>query len=95
MMGLVFLLTFSFVRGQDPIPASMPSMVLSKGKGDAPGLLEIFVDIVCPDSKASHPIMMEMLKEFGDVISFRHALYPLPYHHNAYTANLAIKVVVG
>lgn len=32
--------------------------------------------------------------EFGHKITFRHATFPLPYHHNSYVANLGILAVL-
>lgn len=46
-------------------------------------VLDMFVDLLCPDSKKSHFVLKKALGAFPKVC-LRYHLFPLPYHHNAF-----------
>ena len=48
--------------------------------------LEIFGDLICPDTRASWPTMRAVMREYGNALAFGFHRFPLPYHHNAFYA---------
>ena len=64
-------------------------------KGTPTVYLELFGDLVCPDTKASWPTMKAVTKHYGDRIAFGFHRFPLPYHHNAFYAWQAGGVVAA
>eukprot|EP01089_Gocevia_fonbrunei_P000886 TRINITY_DN10866_c0_g1_i1.p1 TRINITY_DN10866_c0_g1~~TRINITY_DN10866_c0_g1_i1.p1 ORF type:complete len:208 (-),score=33.19 TRINITY_DN10866_c0_g1_i1:80-703(-) len=65
-----------------PIPSRYPGRAL--GNPAAPILLEAFMDLQCPDSRAAYPIVKQLLKHFGeDKIHFIWHSFPLWMHRQA------------
>ncbi len=57
------------------------------GNADAPIQLEVFYDLICPDSKDSWKAMKDVMSHYGpDKLGFTMHRFPLPYHHNAFYA---------
>lgn len=47
--------------------------------------VEIFLDLSCPDTAAAWPTMSKAVEEWDDSVEFIYRLFPLPYHHGAFT----------
>lgn len=43
-----------------------------------------FLDLQCPDSKASWPVVKQVLAAYSGELAFTFHLFPLPYHHNSF-----------
>jgi protein-disulfide isomerase len=58
----------------------------TKGPANAPAQIEEFGDYQCPPCGMFHPVLEQMVKEFGDKlhVTFRH--FPLPNHQHALRA---------
>lgn len=50
------------------------------GPDTAPVVIEEFGDFQCPSCAAAHPVVKDILKEYGDKIHFVHKDFPLPQH---------------
>ncbi|XP_071491375.1 uncharacterized protein [Diadema antillarum] len=75
------------VTCQAPIPPRPPGFVYCAASGDCPVVLEAFVDLICPDSKAAWPVYKEVANYYGNVtLKFSALLFPLPYHRAAMMA---------
>ncbi|XP_072164283.1 uncharacterized protein [Diadema setosum] len=77
-----FLGLISHVVSQAPIPNRQPGFVYRTG--NAPVLLEAWVDLVCPDAQAGWPTYLEVADHYGpDAVQFSALMFPLPYHRAA------------
>ncbi|CAK4685447.1 hypothetical protein LEN26_005648 [Aphanomyces euteiches] len=76
----------STVQGQVPIPVTPPGFTYGDGSADAPIQLEVFVDLLCPDSKAAHPGLKDLAARLSpEKFRLRIHQFPLPYHQQAYS----------
>ena len=58
-----------------------------QGKGSSNVVhLEMFGDLICPDTKAAHPTMKAVMAHYGEKLAYGFHRFPLPYHHNAFYA---------
>jgi len=82
------------VSAQNPIP-NRPDGYASPtgGAGDSPVVLEIFVDLLCPDSKAVWPTIGAVIDSYAGQVRLVTHLFPLPYHTWAFIANQGAFVV--
>jgi len=87
-MGICILCVFyqqlQGVYGQPPIPSTYPGHAM--GTPGAPILFEIFYDHLCPDSKASWPVIQQVVNAYlkNNSMYFICHIYPLPYHRNTF-----------
>jgi protein-disulfide isomerase len=91
--------------GPNPIPSTSPQgfVYFNPGAGvPAPAkhnplhtvVIEAFLDLQCPDSKAAYPIITQLPSQYPSGSVFLEiSLFPLPYHHNAFYAAQAAQVV--
>ncbi len=54
-----------------------------RGNKDAKVVLVEYSDLECPYCKQFHPTMQEILKTYGDKVSWVYRHYPLEFHQNA------------
>lgn len=64
-----------------------PANVL--GSETSPVVLEEFADFQCPTCASKHPIVKEVISNYGQRIKYVFRNYPLPMHSNAYEAALS------
>lgn len=54
-----------------------------RGNKDADIKLIAYTDLECPYCKRFHPVMQEVLKEYGDKVAWVYRQFPLSFHANA------------
>ena len=55
-----------------------------EGPAGAPLQLEIHVDLLCPDSAAVWPTMMELKSHYGNSLNLKVHNFILPYHRQSF-----------
>ncbi len=55
----------SVALAQTPIP-NRPDGVVFKGNYDAHVVIDVFVDLMCPDSRTIYPVMNELAANYND-----------------------------
>ena len=75
------------VSSQVPIPSRPQGFPYDQSSCEAPVHLEAFMDLICPDSKAAFPTLLEVADHYGQVLSLNMLMFPLPYHRVAYLAS--------
>ena len=92
---LVVLCTLAFVAyAQVPIPSRPDGYALSPhAQPSAPIVLEAFYDLLCPDSKASWPVVKQVLAAYPTQLYFLMHTFPLPYHTWSFIANEGAHVI--
>lgn len=74
-----------------PIPSRYDGFQL--GDDSAPLLVEAYYDMMCPDSRASWPVVQKVLNHYGNsTVKFIMHVFPLPYHHNSFLAGRVSKM---
>jgi len=87
----LIIVVFGVTLSQPPIPTRYPGHAI--GPTDAPILMEVFFDHLCPDSAAAWPTMQQLFGYYGNNMRFVVHIFPLPYHHNAFKAAQAGLVI--
>ena len=64
-----------------------PANVL--GSQTAPVVLEEFADFQCPTCARVHPVVKEVISNYGQRIKYVYRSYPLPHFANSYEASLS------
>ena len=74
------------VHSPIPVLTPPPGWVLGSDHNNAPIVLEVFLDLVCPDSARAWHMLHQLREDHSDedLKIIVHA-YELPYHRNAYT----------
>ncbi|RHY55636.1 hypothetical protein DYB38_003133 [Aphanomyces astaci] len=82
------------VDAQVPIPSKPLGFTYGNGSADAAVQLEVFFDLLCPDSKAAYPALQQLA---GNLSSSQFRLrihqFPLPYHHQAFSIAQASRTI--
>ncbi|CAF1179837.1 unnamed protein product [Adineta steineri] len=92
---ILIAVTFaSFTLAQVPIP-SRPDGWGVGGPADAHAVIEMFLDPLCPDCKATWPTILEVVQAYGTKIHFRIHTFPLPYHTNSFVVSQGVHVVAN
>lgn len=81
--------------GQVPIPTRPDGYALQHNpQPGAPVVLEAFYDLLCPDSKASWPVVKQVIDTYhsSQVLFLMHT-FPLPYHTWSFIANEGAHVI--
>ena len=91
---LLAIVLAGFVSAQIPIP-SRPDGYGVGGPADAHVSIDMFLDLLCPDCKATWPIVMQVVQAYGMKIHFRIHSFPLPYHTNAFAVAQGLHVVAN
>nr|KAG5702297.1 hypothetical protein BaRGS_002964 [Batillaria attramentaria] len=82
------------VEGQVPIPRRKVGFVYGSGQANAPLYLDFYIDLICPDSKAALPTILQVADYYGpDKLLLTTHLFPLPYHRNGFYAAKGAHVV--
>lgn len=77
-------LSVSQSLAQTPIP-SKPDGYTYKGDASANVVLDVFIDLMCPDSRAIYPVMLQLADHYDPSdVQLNFHIFPLPYHHNSY-----------
>jgi protein-disulfide isomerase len=84
----------TFVSAQVPIP-TRPDGYGVGGPADAHVVVEMFLDLLCPDCQATWPIILQVVQYYGTKIHFRIHTFPLPYHTNAFIVAQGLHVVAN
>lgn len=93
---VVFLafLPLSCRTQQLPIPPHKLGFEYQHNTHDAPVQVDMFIDVLCPDSKAAHPVLTSLAQEYApDQFKLVFHLFPLPYHQHAFTAAQTVMAV--
>lgn len=102
-MKLLFVSIFYFLlRSSNSDPINSPIAVRSTTPGfrhlgvepRPQVLLEIFIDLNCPDSLAGWPIVKDVQAHYGnDVVDLVLQQVPLPYHRNGFLSSQGLFVI--
>ncbi|OQR84470.1 hypothetical protein ACHHYP_13342 [Achlya hypogyna] len=77
------------------IPTTTPGFVYKGGLATAPVQLEIFIDPLCPYSKAAYPAMKKLEQAFkGSELRITFQVLPLPFHKHAFTVAQSASTLV-
>jgi protein-disulfide isomerase len=94
VFALFAVIFAGFVSAQVPIP-SRPDGYGVGGPADAHVVVEMFLDLLCPDCKAAWPTVLQVIAAYGTRIHFRIHTFPLPYHTNAFVVSQGLHVVAN
>jgi len=83
-----------FASAQVPIP-NRPDGYGVGGPADAHVVIDMFLDLLCPDCKASWPTVLQVIQAYGTKIHFRIHTFPLPYHTNAFVVAQGLHVIAN
>ena len=74
------------VHSPIPVLTPPPGWVLGSNHNNAPVVLEVFLDLVCPDSARAWHMLHQLREDHSDEdLKIIVHTYELPYHRNAYT----------
>jgi hypothetical protein len=79
------------VMAQTPIPNRPDGY--TNGPAGAPVVIDAFVDMLCPDSAATWPMLLELPEHYGDNLQLNFHTFPLPYHTWSFIANQGVHVI--
>lgn len=91
---LVAVAFAGLVSAQVPIP-NRPDGYGVGGPLDSHVVVEMFLDPLCPDCKATWPIILQVTQFYGTRIHFRIHTFPLPYHTNSFVASQGLHVIAN
>jgi len=94
LFTLFALVLVGLASAQVPIP-NRPDGWGVGGPADSHVVIEMFLDPLCPDCKATWPILQQVVQAYGTRIHFRFHTFPLPYHTNAFLVSQSIHVVAN
>jgi protein-disulfide isomerase len=94
ILALVAVVFAGLVSAQIPIP-NRPDGYGVGGPADAHVVIDMFLDLLCPDCKATWPIVLQVIQAYGTKIHFRIHTFPLPYHTNAFVVAQGLHVVAN
>lgn len=80
--AVVVLACVRAAEGQAPIPARPDGWAV--GPPGAPVVVDMFLDLMCPDCRADDPIITQLARHYGDRVRIVYHVFPLPYHRNAF-----------
>ncbi|CAL1528759.1 unnamed protein product [Lymnaea stagnalis] len=94
MYALGLLLLFPIISAQVATPPRPIGFVYNGGKSTAKVHVDIYIDLVCPDSRDAWPGVKAAALHYGpDQLRLTVLLFPLPYHQNAFYASRAAYVI--
>ncbi|CAF3333822.1 unnamed protein product [Rotaria sp. Silwood2] len=93
-LTIILIVLIGFVSTQVPIP-SRPDGYGVGGPADAHVVIDMFLDPLCPNSKASWPTVLQVIQAYGIRIHFRIHTFPLPYHTNSFVASQGLHVIAN
>jgi len=89
--SLCLLLCVLSVSSQTPIPTRPDGYGV--GSPSSPVVLEAFYDLLCPDSKASWPVIQQVVAYYQQKVYFLFHTFPLPYHTFSFIANQGMHII--
>ncbi|KAF0694159.1 Aste57867_14946 [Aphanomyces stellatus] len=90
----IFAAAASSVQAQVPIPKAPLGFTYGNGSATAPVQLEVFFDLLCPDSKAAYPGLQDLAAKLSpQQFRLRIHQFPLPYHQQAYSFAEATRTI--
>jgi len=81
------------INTQVPIPTRPEGYAL--GPYDAPVVVEMYADLLCPGCQAAWPTMLQVVQFYGTRIQFVLHTFPLPYHTNSFIVNQGLHVIAN
>ncbi|KAK7087970.1 uncharacterized protein [Littorina saxatilis] len=94
MLVAAVLVALVAVKGQIPIPRKKLGFVYANGQPNASVHLDFYIDLICPDSKAALPTVLQVADHYGpDRLRLVTHLFPLPYHRAGFYAAKGAHVV--
>ncbi|XP_070204823.1 uncharacterized protein [Littorina saxatilis] len=94
MLVAAVLAALVAVKGQIPIPRRELGFVYANGQPNASVHLDFYIDLICPDSKAALPTVLQVADHYGpDRLQLVTHLFPLPYHRAGFYAAKGAHVV--
>lgn len=93
LKSLVFAALLLVTFAQIPIPQRPDGFAM--GSFDAPVVLDVHLDLLCPDSKATWPNLLAIKGKYTSKVTVVHHTFPLPYHRNAFLAGQGAHVLAG
>jgi thiol-disulfide isomerase/thioredoxin len=94
IFALLAVVFAGLVSAQIPIP-NRPDGYGVGGPADAHVAIDMFLDLLCPDCKATWPIVLQVIQAYGVKIHFRIHTFPLPYHTNAFVVAQGLHAVAN
>ena len=87
LLFILWITTFAFfTNAQIPVP-NRPLGFQYGGEGTSRIQLDAFLDLACPYSKKSFPVLKEVADHYGVTnLRLNVLLFPLPYHRSAFIA---------
>ncbi|XP_066296622.1 uncharacterized protein [Branchiostoma lanceolatum] len=77
-----------------PLPDIPTGYVYKNGNPLAPVQIEMFGELVCPDFRATFPILKEVADWYGpDLLCLKIHLFPLPYHKYAFLTHQVLHII--
>ncbi|KAK6184472.1 hypothetical protein SNE40_006940 [Patella caerulea] len=96
MKFLIAACLVSVVYGQIPIPSREVGYVYKNGSDSAPVHLDVFIDLICPDSKQALPTLLQVAEMYGPTqLQLTAHIFPLPYHRNSFYATKGAHAVAA
>ncbi|XP_072014197.1 uncharacterized protein [Amphiura filiformis] len=90
-----YIVCICFVCGQIPIP-NRPLGFPYAPASQSLVQLDAFLDLTCPYSKASFPVLKEVADHYGSTnLGLNVLIFPLPYHRSAWLAAQSTYIVNG
>lgn len=90
---MVPLLAALFAMSLGQIPLMNHKDMFFWGPDSAVIKMLFVIDFQCPDSAASWPTMQQLVALYSGALQIRVMGLPLPYHHNAFFASQAARIV--
>lgn len=92
MIASVVFLTLAViaVNAQVPIPPKPTGLTYKNGSSEAPIQFEIYIDLICPDSKNAFPTVLKVADYYSSHLRLQVHQFPLPYHRFAYLASMGV-----
>ena len=94
LFALLVVVAAGLVSAQIPIP-NRPDGYGVGGPADAHVVIDMFLDLLCPDCKASWPVDLQLIQTYGTKIHFRIHTFPLPYHTNGFVVAQGLHVIAN
>jgi protein-disulfide isomerase len=89
----VLILLFGSVFSIGTLPLPPKPFGFSRGESSAPIHIELFLDMVCPDSRTALFELEKVYPYYDSNVRLTIHLFPLPYHRNAFMSTQAAYVV--
>merc|ERR1712232_345166 len=92
------VLSFLFIAcslASPPPPNTKQNGHRYSGSGNSVVRLQAMMDHLCPDSKASWPVLKDVAEKYGEKLEITIHMFPLPYHHNSYLSTWGEHIITA